>query len=75
MCLAVPGELLKIEGNRGEVDFSGVRRMVDLQLVPEVKIGEYVLVHAGSAIQVVPADEARETLNLFVEMLGDFNGD
>lgn len=68
MCLAVPGKLVKIEGLKGEVNFSGAVRIADLSLVPEAKIGDYVLVHAGCAIQIVPPDDARETLKLFEEI-------
>lgn len=68
MCLAVPGKLVKIEGLKGEVNFSGAVRIADLSLVPEAKIGDYVLVHAGCAIQIVPPDDAQETLKLFEEI-------
>ncbi|TCL67358.1 hydrogenase expression/formation protein HypC [Hydrogenispora ethanolica] len=71
MCLAVPGEVVAIEGNKAKVSFSGVFRSVDLSLVAGVKVGDYVLVHAGCAIQVVPPDEARETIQLFSEVFGD----
>jgi hydrogenase expression/formation protein HypC len=70
MCLAVPGELIKVEGHQGEVNFSGVCRQADLRLVPNAKVGDFVLVHAGCAIQIIPEDEARETLKLFWEMAG-----
>ena len=69
MCLAVPGKLLKVDGHQGEVDFSGVCRQADLRLVPDVKIGDFVLVHAGCAIQIVPEDEALKTMELFHEMM------
>ena len=67
MCLAVPGLVLEIEGDepafrRGSIDFSGVRRDVSLAFTPEAKTGDYVLVHAGFALTVVDAEEARITL-------------
>lgn len=68
MCLAVPGEIVKIDGIKGEVNFSGAVRIADLSLVPEAKVGDYVLVHAGCAIQIVPPDDARETIKLFEEI-------
>ena len=71
MCLAIPGELMSINGYQGEVNFSGVYRQVDLRLVPGAVIGDYLLVHAGCAIQIVPVDEARETLKLWAEMMGE----
>jgi hydrogenase expression/formation protein HypC len=69
MCLAIPGEVIRIENGRGEVSFSGVKRLVDLRLVLGVNVGDYVLVHAGCAIQVLPREEAEETLRLFMEMM------
>ena len=71
MCLAVPGELVKINGNQGEVNFSGVTRQADLRLVPGAKVGDYLLVHAGCAIQIVPEDEAKETLELWNQVMGE----
>ena len=67
MCLAVPGVVLEIVGDepaflRGSVDFAGIRREVSLAFTPEVKLGDYVLVHAGFALTVIDADEARITL-------------
>lgn len=71
MCLAVPGEILKIDGTKAEVSFSGAIRMADLSLVPEAKPGDYVLVHAGCAIQIVPPNDALETIKLFEEIFSD----
>lgn len=56
MCLAVPVKLVSREGALGEIELSGVRRRTDLRLLPEAAPGQYVLFHAGFAIQVV--DEA-----------------
>jgi hydrogenase expression/formation protein HypC len=68
MCLAVPGVVLEILGDepafrRGSVDFAGVRREVSLAFTPEVKLGDYVLVHAGFALTVIDAEEAQITLD------------
>lgn len=71
MCLAVPGEIIKIEGIKAEVSFSGAIRNVDLSLISGAKLGDYVLVHAGCAIQIVPSDEARETIELFEEVFSE----
>lgn len=67
MCLAIPGRVLEVdegdaEFRTGAVDFAGVRRQVSLAFTPEVKPGEYVLVHAGFALQVVDEAEAARTL-------------
>jgi hydrogenase expression/formation protein HypC len=71
MCLATPGEVLRIDGHQAEVSFGGIIRRADLRLLDGVKVGDYVLVHAGCAIQIVPPDEARETLELMREVFGE----
>ncbi|HEX3031404.1 MAG TPA: HypC/HybG/HupF family hydrogenase formation chaperone [Bacillota bacterium] len=68
MCLAVPGRLINVAGTEGEVETLGVTKKVSLLLTPEAKAGEYVLVHAGFAIQVIDESLARETLALLREM-------
>ena len=68
MCLAVPALIITIEGQEAEVELGGVRRRVGLQLVPEARVGDYVLVHTGFAINVLDPDEAAETLRLFAEL-------
>lgn len=68
MCLAVPGIITSVKDNNAEVDFSGVKRSVSLDLVPDAKKNDYVLVHAGFAIQVLEPAEAEETLKLFSEI-------
>jgi hydrogenase expression/formation protein HypC len=70
MCLAVPAEVLKIEGDVAEVDFGGVVRKANVSLV-DAKVGGYVIVHAGYAIQTLDRKEAEETLDMFREILGD----
>jgi hydrogenase expression/formation protein HypC len=69
MCLAIPAKIVKIKEDKAQVDFGeGVLREVNVALV-NVKIGEYVLVHAGYAIQVLSEEEALETLRLWNEIL------
>ena len=69
MCLAIPAKIIQIKGNLAKVDFGeGVQREVNITLV-EAKVGEYVLVHAGYAIQVLDEKAAEETLNLWNEIL------
>lgn len=51
-----------------EIDISGIKRQVSLDLVPEVEEGQYVLIHAGFAIQIIDEDEARETLRLLQDL-------
>jgi hydrogenase expression/formation protein HypC len=68
MCLAVPAEIISIDGNMAKVDFGGVARSVNISLV-EARVGEYVIVHAGYDIQVMDREEAEKTLDLFREIL------
>jgi hydrogenase expression/formation protein HypC len=70
MCLGIPGKVLSIKDDVAEVDFGGVRRHVSLLLCPEVKVGDYVLVHVGFAITKLEEEEAQETLRLLEEYLG-----
>lgn len=58
MCLAIPSRVLKINRNIAEIESLGVLKKVDITLVPEVRIGDYVIVHAGFAIQVIDEKEA-----------------
>ncbi len=71
MCLAIPGKIISIDAatKQAVVDYgSGTKRSANISLV-EAKVGEYVLVHAGFAIQVLKQKEAKETLALFREMM------
>ncbi|MFQ6128155.1 MAG: HypC/HybG/HupF family hydrogenase formation chaperone [Thermoplasmata archaeon] len=70
VCLAIPAEVLDIEGNVATVDFGGIKREVDVSLT-DAKVGQYVIVHAGFAIQVLDEEEAKETLTLFDQILGE----
>ena len=72
MCLAIPGKVLdKTERGgtlQGRVDFGGVIRQVQLDFVPEVEVGEYVIVHVGFALSRLDAEEAERTLEMLKEM-------
>jgi len=69
MCLAIPAKVVTIEKDRARVDFGeSVAREVNVTLV-SAKVGDYVLVHAGYAIQVLDEKEAQETLRLWNEIL------
>ena len=71
MCLAIPGKIIDIDKNKEHaiVDYGdGTKRKANITLV-DIKIGDYVLVHAGFAIEVLNKKEAEETLDLFREML------
>jgi hydrogenase expression/formation protein HypC len=69
MCLAVPVRITSIDGNQAEVDIGGVTRTVSIDLTPEAKVGDYVLLHTGYAINVLNEEEALETLNQLERMV------
>jgi hydrogenase expression/formation protein HypC len=73
MCLAIPGKIVSVEGEdplyrKGKISFGGVVKEVSLAYVPEVKIGDYALVHAGFAINLVDEEEAKKVFELLKEM-------
>ena len=68
MCLAVPAKVNEINGEIAKVDFGGISKEVNLSLV-EANVGDYVIVHAGFAIQVMDEDEANNTLEIFRQIL------
>lgn len=66
MCLAVPGKIIELKDSPGmkmaKVDFGGVMRDVCIEALPDVRINDYVIVHAGFALSILSEEEARETL-------------
>ena len=78
MCLAIPGKVLDIDRSgspvMGTVSFGGTQKKVCLEWLPEVKVGDYVIVHVGFALSTVDEAEALETLKMFKEM-GELDGD
>ncbi len=73
MCLALPGKLIEIKRNSegsidGVVDYTGLKKTVNLGFVPEANLNQYVLVHAGFAISVLDEDEAQASLAAFKEL-------
>ncbi|MDI3317801.1 MAG: HypC/HybG/HupF family hydrogenase formation chaperone [Bacillota bacterium] len=72
MCLAAPGKVIAIDRQRqmAKVEYFGNEREVGVALVPEVQVGDFVMVHAGEAIEIVDPEEAEESLKLWVELYG-----
>ena len=69
MCLAVPGKILSITDNaHARVDMMGATRDISLRLTPEARVDDYVLVHAGFAIEVIDAEQARETIEILNDL-------
>lgn len=67
MCLAVPSKIIEIENNVGTIDVDGVKGKVSLHLLEDPKVGEYVIVHAGFAIQRIDEEAAVESLEILRE--------
>ena len=67
MCIAIPGKVVEVDGLRAKVDYSGNQVMVNTGLVTP-KVGQYVLVHAGCAIEVMEKDKAEELIELFADI-------
>lgn len=65
MCVAVPAKIITVSDNIAQIESAGVSKKIDISLVPEVSEGDYVIVHAGFAIQIVDGKEAKKILELF----------
>jgi hydrogenase expression/formation protein HypC len=78
MCLAIPGKLTSITSQLdetfrfGKVSFGGIMKEVNLSMVPEAQVGDYVLVHVGVAISVVDEEEALKTFE-YIKQIGELN--
>ena len=68
MCLAVPLKLIEINGNDAVGEAMGMRRKLRVDLIPEAKIGDYVMVHAGFAIERLAEEQALEDLETWEEL-------
>ncbi|MFW9831777.1 MAG: HypC/HybG/HupF family hydrogenase formation chaperone [Candidatus Thorarchaeota archaeon] len=69
MCLAIPAQIVSIDGDTAIVDFGGVKRTVSIALVEKIEPGDYVIVHTGYVIQKMDRKEAEESLELWREIL------
>lgn len=70
MCLAIPLKIISLNGTDAVGEVDGVERDVSVMMTPDVKVGDYVIVHAGFAIQTVDQDEALENLDILRRMAG-----
>lgn len=74
MCLSIPGKLIEITAELdeifrvGRVSFDGIIKEVSLTMVPEAKVGQYVMVHVGAAISIVDETEAKKTFELLKQL-------
>ncbi|MBY8985506.1 MAG: HypC/HybG/HupF family hydrogenase formation chaperone [Candidatus Lokiarchaeota archaeon] len=75
MCLAIPGKVLKIEGNSALVDFDGLTQNVIIALIQNPEVGKYVIVHAGYAIEMMNEKDALEAIEQWEELAEEQNLD
>lgn len=69
MCVAVPAKVIEVMENEAVVDFGGIKKRVNILLVPQLNKGDYVLLHAGCAMQKIDEEEAEKTLEIFRALL------
>lgn len=74
MCLGIPAKVVEIKGTRAIVDVMGAVTEISTEFVKDIKPGDYVIVHAGCAIEVLDEDEAKKTLDMFRELEELSNG-
>ena len=68
MCLSVPAKIVQVDKNLAKAEVGGLLREISIDLCPEVAVGEYVLIHAGFAVQRLDEKEAKETLELLKQL-------
>ena len=73
MCLSIPARILSIDGNMAEVSAGGAIFKAGLHMIENAVVGDYILLHAGFAIQKISEKEAAETLKLFAEINNSLN--
>lgn len=68
MCLAIPMQIEKIKGTQAIVNSGGLRKTVDVSMVEDIEVGDYILIHAGFAIQKIDEKDAKMNLELWKEL-------
>ncbi len=66
MCLAIPGKILKVNGQMAEIDYNGIKKEINISMV-DVKVGDFVMVHAGFAIEKMDVDHANDVNRYLAE--------
>ena len=69
MCYAIPAKIVEIHDDTAKVDYGGVLKIVNINLIGSLKIGDYILIHAGFAIEKLEKKSAEETLEMIREMM------
>lgn len=70
MCLGIPGKIIEIKGDTATIDVAGTRKDASLRLMEKAAVGDFVIIHAGFAIEKVDTERAEETLRLIRETFG-----
>ncbi len=68
MCLGLPAKVLSVDGKNSTVEMMGVTNTISIELLENVKVGDYVLVHAGCAIEILDQEEALKTIEIFEDI-------
>lgn len=71
MCIAVPVEVIEVSGSTAVVEFNGVKKKINVELISEVEAGDYVLLHSGCAIEKINQKQAEDTLELLRSLAAD----
>lgn len=70
MCLGIPGRIIEMRGLKARVDVAGVKKEISLKLLDGARIGDYVIVHAGFAIERLDEEKAARTISMVKEIIG-----
>ena len=68
MCLAIPGKLISKDNETGTIDLGGISQKVSLIFTPNIKIGQWVIIHTGFALNIISESEAKKTIDLLQEV-------
>lgn len=68
MCVAIPGKVISISEDEAVVDFGGIKKKINIFFMEDIKVGDYLLIHAGCAIEKIDKEAALETLKIFEEI-------
>jgi len=69
MCLAIPAKITSIKNKTAQVNIGGVKRQADIRLLQKVRVGDYILIHAGFGIEKVDPKQAKETLSVWKKLI------
>jgi hydrogenase expression/formation protein HypC len=68
MCVAIPMKVVEINGNVAVCEYENIKRTARIDLIPDIQVGDYIIIHTGFAIQKIDIKDAEETLKLFKEL-------